>query len=116
MRLQLMIAGYFIVEPMDFFSVSGKQFRPWSDAAFAHTLGLIGHGELTFTSFLANSADDKLIFASYFFPRKIGFAILCKLSPVETICMKCPNLFYWKNKKNISMYRLLTFLPSMDSN
>ena len=26
-----------------------------------------------------------------------------KLSPKETICMKCQNLFSWKNKKYISL-------------
>ena len=33
------------------------------------------------------------------FPHKKRSAISCKLSPQETICMKC--LFSWKNKKNV---------------
>ena len=40
------------------------------------------------------------IFFSYFF-QKTGFDISCKLSPEETICMKCQILFTGKNKKNI---------------
>ena len=36
-----------------------------------------------------------------YFPRKTGFNISCKLSPEETICMKCQSLFSGKNKKNI---------------
>ena len=34
--------------------------------------------------------------------QKTGFEFSCKLSPMETICMKCQNLFSWKNKKKIS--------------
>ena len=30
---------------------------------------------------------------------KTGFAISCKMSPLETICMKCQILFSGKNKK-----------------
>ena len=39
---------------------------------------------------------------SYFF-QKTGFDISCKLSHMETICMKCQSLFSWKNKKNITI-------------
>ena len=56
------------------------------------------------------SADDKLVIFFLFFP-KTGFDISCKLSPMETICMKCQNLFSGKNKKNISKCRLLKILP-----
>ena len=35
------------------------------------------------------------------FSQKTGFDISCKLSPKETICMKCQILFSGKNKKNI---------------
>ena len=37
----------------------------------------------------------------FFFPKKIGSGISCKLSPEETICKKFKNLFSEKNKKNI---------------
>ena len=36
-----------------------------------------------------------------YFSRKTGFDISCKLSPMETICMKCQILFSGTNKKNI---------------
>ena len=36
------------------------------------------------------------------FSQKIGFDILCKLSPMETVCVKCQNLFSRQNKKNIT--------------
>ena len=35
----------------------------------------------------------------FLFSQKTGFDVSCKLSPVETICMKCQILFYLKNKK-----------------
>ena len=46
------------------------------------------------------SAKDILKYFSYF-SQKTGFDILCKLSPLLTICLKCQILFSWKNKKNI---------------
>ena len=49
---------------------------------------------------------------SYFSP-KTGFDISCKLSPVETICMKFQILFFCKNKNNISKYCHLKVLPRM---
>ena len=36
-----------------------------------------------------------------YFSQKTGFGILCKLSPAETICIKCQILFSGKNKKTI---------------
>ena len=47
-----------------------------------------------------NSADNILKYFSYFY-QKTGFDISCKLSPVETICMKCQSLFSEKDKKNV---------------
>ena len=32
--------------------------------------------------------------------QKIGFDFSCKLSPKETVCMKCQSVFSGKNKKN----------------
>ena len=51
------------------------------------------------------SADDilKYFFLFFFFFEKIGFDTSCKLSPKETICMKCQNQSSWKNKKNINL-------------
>ena len=68
---------------------------------------------LTFSMLLADSADDKLMTFFLILCVKIGFDILCKLSPKETICMKCQILFSRKNKKNISKCHLLLFVPSM---
>ena len=48
-----------------------------------------------------NSADGILKYFSYF-SLKTGFDILCKLSLMETICMKCQNLFSEQNKKNVN--------------
>ena len=42
-----------------------------------------------------------------------GFDISCKLSPLETICLKCQILFSGKNKKNISRH-LLKMLRSVN--
>ena len=47
-----------------------------------------------------NSADDKLMDIFLFF-QSIGFDILCKLSPKETICIKCQNLFPGKKIRRI---------------
>ena len=47
-----------------------------------------------------------------YFSQKTGFAISCKLSPLETICMKCQILFSReKKRKNISKCCLLKILP-----
>ena len=45
------------------------------------------------------SADDNLKYFSYF-SQETGFDISCKLSLMETICIKCQILFSGKNKKN----------------
>ena len=37
----------------------------------------------------------------FLFYTKVGFDILWKLSPKETICMKCQSIFSEENKKNI---------------
>ena len=47
------------------------------------------------------SADDILKYFFYF-PQKTGFDISSKLSPMETICLKCLILFSGKNKKMIT--------------
>ena len=49
----------------------------------------------------------------WYFPQKTGFDMSCKLSPLETICMKCLILFPGKNKKSISKCRLLKNLPGV---
>ena len=69
--------------------------------------------ELKFTiaTIWANSAGDTLISFSYF-THKVDFDISCKLSPRETICLKCQSLFSGRYKNNISKC-LLNFLPIM---
>ena len=37
----------------------------------------------------------------YLFSQKTAFDISRKLSPLETICMKCQIMFPWKYKNNI---------------
>ena len=37
-----------------------------------------------------------------YFYQETGFDVSCKLSPLETVCMKCRILFSGENKKNIS--------------
>ena len=55
---------------------------------------------LTHTKLSAKSADDKLMTFFLLF-LEIGSDTSCKLSPKETICMKCQILVSSKNKKNI---------------
>ena len=55
----------------------------------------------------ANSEDNKLgIYFSYF-AQKTGFDISYKLSPLETVCIKCQILFSGKNKKKKNFKMLL---------
>ena len=52
------------------------------------------------------------------FSQKIVFGISSKLSLRKTVCMKCPTLFPWKNKKKKKKKFKLSsaeFLPSMPS-
>ena len=44
----------------------------------------------------------EIVFFFFFFFQNTGFDISCKLSSMETICMKCEVLFSGKNKKNIT--------------
>ena len=46
------------------------------------------------------STDDILNYCSYF-SHKAGFDISCKLSAMETFCMKCQNLFSGENVINL---------------
>ena len=55
--------------------------------------------------------NDQIFFFIFF--KKTGSDTSCKLSPKETISMKCQILFSGKNKKNISKCHLLKILPGM---
>ena len=50
------------------------------------------------------SADDILKYFLLFFKTKIRFVISCKLSPEETVCIKCQILFSRKYKKKYSQF------------
>ena len=56
------------------------------------------------------SLDGILKYFSYF-SQKTGSDILCKLSPLETICMKCQNLFSGKNKKKYHQFVVFWINP-----
>ena len=83
---------------------------------------ICSHGEmyqnifvtLTLTTLWADSADNKLLTFFLFFLEKRA-NISCKLSPQETICMKCQILLSRNIGKNISKCPQLKFLPSMQS-
>ena len=57
-----------------------------------------GKVSLNLITVWANSADDKFIIFFLFFSAN-SFDISCILSPKETICIKCQNLFSEKKKK-----------------
>ena len=59
------------------------------------------HGVYRLALWVKFSADNILKYFSHF-SQEARFDILCKLSPMETICMKSQILFSGKNKKNIS--------------
>ena len=67
---------------------------------------------LTFTTLWANSADNKLMIIFFIFSQKTGFEISCKLSPLETICMKFQIMFTNKNRSilNCCLPRVLSLL------
>ena len=71
------------------YSAQGRHVEP----KLYNSLGLFSRRQL----------DDVILI----FSRKINFDISCKSSPletkVETICMKCRNLFSGQNKKAISI-------------
>ena len=71
-------------------------------------------GELTCTLW-ANSVVDKFVAFFSNLLNKTRFNILSKLSPLETICMKCQTLlsenFGGKRRKNILNCYLLKCLP-----
>ena len=56
------------------------------------------------------SADDTFKSLFLFFPEKKSFDISCKLSPKQTICMKCQSLLSVKNTNNV-----ISLLPAVFS-
>ena len=77
---------------------------------------------LTVNTLWAKSVDNKLI---SFLSQSTGFPFSCKLSPLESTCMKCQSpfsalqttcmncqsLFSGKNKKHVFICHLLKILP-----
>ena len=49
-----------------------------------------------------------MIFFLFFFFQKIGYGISCRMSPLETVCMKCQNLFSAKKIRDISICHMLS--------
>ena len=49
----------------------------------------------------------------FLFFQKTGFDIVCKLSPMAIICMKCMILFSGKYKKNIISFFSAEFVTRM---
>ena len=87
-----------------------KQSRHWSDASFCSIwsgsalfanvpIVLVQVLQITYQdhSFGKFSRQQIDIFLIFF--HKTGFDISCKLSPLETICMKCQILFCGKKKR-----------------
>ena len=66
---------------------------------------------LTVTTLWANSADDKCILFFFLFSQKTGYDILCSLSPIKTICMKCQSLFSGKIKRKYYQFIVCWMSP-----
>ena len=76
-----------------------------------HSLGIFSRRQNDVIFLIFPRKQDLTFHANCLLSQKTGFDISCKLSPKETICMKCQILFSGKNKKNISKCRLLKILP-----
>ena len=73
----------------------------WILALSALLLGLPGRKKITLNTLGKNFSRPHFEIFFLIFFQKIGFDTSCKLSPYETVCMKCQSLFSGKNKKNI---------------
>ena len=73
---------------LTFFSKNISIYAKFNDQSFNDTL------TNDIVSFEQLGPDDIFLFSP-----ENRFDISCKLSPKETICMKCQNLFSGKNKK-----------------
>ena len=76
-----------------------------------HDRGISWVTSLTLKTLVNFSADDilKYLVVVFFFFQKTGFDISCRLSPLETICMKCQILFPGKKRKLSPNCRLLNY-------
>ena len=78
---------------------------PWAEYAWYHKF------LFNFYHSLSKFNRQQICDIFLFLYQKAGFDISCKLSPLETICMKCQILFSEKSKKNISICPRLKILP-----
>ena len=78
-----------------------------SQMRLLYTLDHMTSQDLTFTILWALSADDKLLIFSYF-SQETGIDISYKLSPLETVCMKCQIPFFGINKKNTMYFKMFS--------
>ena len=81
---------YFLADFFSYFKISSDSI----------VIAGLSTQELTHSTVDKNFSRRHLEYFS-FFSQKTGFDISCKLSPLETICMKCQILFPGKNKKNV---------------
>ena len=75
---------------------TSRAYAHWQTFSFPHITHL--------TLSMLGKIFSRRHFEIYFllFSQKIGFDMLCKLSPPkETICIKCQILFSGNNKKNV---------------
>ena len=80
------------------FSADDINRRHFSDADF---LGVL---KVKYWACWVKFSEDNLLKYFSYFSQKTGFDILCRLSPLKTICMKCRILFFLgKIKKDISL-------------
>ena len=63
---------------------------------------MVYHVIFSMLNTLVKSTTDNILKHFSYFSQKTGFDSSCKLSPMETICMKCQILFSGKNKKTIA--------------
>ena len=72
-------------------------------------------GYLVMMYLMPNMQDKHLSRHFYYFSQKTGFDISCKLSQMETICMKCrmSTSVFWKRQVSISS---AYYRPSQDVN
>ena len=74
--------------------LSNINFKASNKIEVSHCHTFIDKSNLTFTTLWANSADDKLTIFFYFFSRKIGFDISCKLSPTRQFAWMSDPIFW----------------------
>ena len=62
------------------------------------------HSHLKDLACWINFSAENILKCFSYFSLKLGFDISCKLSPIETVCMKCQILFSGPNKKKYKQF------------